>query len=403
MSREKKPLSTGRKVRRGVLCILLAAIIGTGIGFVIDASVRSRQEEAQTESFAVADNGYSGNSVQKLLPAVTMDARAKETAARVQRSVVTILTYVVVDSPFGSEEGSAIGSGIVYRKGKDEVYVITNAHVLEGAQEIYLYFSDEDMTEATLQGQDPESDLAVLKVRSQDLSKETYADMQEAVWADSDAVRVGDTCMAVGCPYSMVYNDSVTMGIIGGTEREITYDGRTMTVMQTDAAINPGNSGGAVINMDGGVIGITSAKIQMESVEGIGFFIPSGAALPIVETLTEDGSIDRPVLGIASYDFISDTMAEIYGVPVGVVVYEVGQGPAAASGLQSGDIITKIDGEELTSLGDVEDILSKHRIGDIVELTVVRSQGQLETYTFSLKLSGSQQQETPGGSFFPNP
>ena len=384
----------------GIFCSLLA---GTLIGILLVVFYPDQAPVKKSDQYQVADNGYSGNSTQEKLAPVVLNENLQKTAESAQKTVVTVMVDVPYETVFGTELGAAIGSSVVYRIQGDTVYLITNAHVVEGATSVYLYFDDMHMTEAQIQGQDPEEDLAVLKVKKSDLPPEEFTNMKEAVWGNSDNVTTGDTCMVIGCPYSMDYGDSVTLGIISGTEREISYDGKTVRVIQTDAAINPGNSGGAVVDTQGRLIGISSAKVKMNSVEGMGFFIPSNTVKEIVENLIESGSVDHASLGIASFDMISETMADIYQVPVGLLVHQVQPGTkAAAAGIQVGDIITAIDGEELHSLEDLDKILDLHQIGDVVKLTILRGKNYDKTVTIDLTLVSSQNPEQEPGSFFNN-
>ena len=400
MKRNKEPLSRSSKGLLFVMFLGVAAMLGLwiGFGFTLFRPIEKASEPVKT--FMVSDNGYSGSSLQAPLAPVTTNEKLEQAAENARLSVVTILTVVTQTSPFGIQEGNALGSGVVYRMDKDYVYVITNAHVVEGATEISLFFDYDNIVDCELQGADKEQDLCVLKVASASIPKDAYKDMKEVTWADSDKVRVGDTCMAVGCPYGLEYANSASLGIVSGTQREITYNGMTLSVMQTDAAINPGNSGGAMVNEEGELIGINSAKMQMAEVEGMGFFIPSNTVKPIVEKLLSEGTIEHPSLGIASFDFISEAMAEIYDVPVGLIVYDAGRGAAASAGLRAGDIITHIDGKAITALSDVDEILDQHEIGDTVTLTVFRERGENGTFDISLKLASLESQEEHKGSFF---
>ncbi len=382
---------------------MAGSLLGLALVVTLDLALGHHQKKtAQPQStFSVTDNGYTGNSVQGKVAPVVLTDQLKATAEQAQHAVVSIVAYVSMDTPFGKQEGASIGSGVVYKLEKDRAYIVTNAHVVEGAGELSLYFDVENVVPVQLKGADKDQDLAVLELKLEDLPKAYKDDLATLEWADSDQVRPGDVCMAVGCPYDLEYNDSIALGIVSGTQREISYDGKTLTVMQTDAAINPGNSGGAMINAEGRLIGINSAKIEMNSVEGMGFFIPSNTAKPIVDQLIENGSIDHPSLGIARYDVISESIAEIYDVPVGLIVYAVNPGSAAdRAGLMSGDIITEIDGQSIKELADINKILNQYKIGDTVELSVIRARGGQEPVKLMLTLVSSLAQEEGSGSFF---
>ncbi len=384
--------------------VLAGSLIGLALVVALDISfnnTRSSHSAPKAKNVSVTENGYSGNSTQAKVAPVVLNDQLKLTAEEAQHAVVSIVAHVSMDTVFGRQEGASIGSGVVYKIEKDSIIIVTNAHVIEGAGDLYLYFDVENLAPLTIKGQDSEQDLAVLEVKKEDLPEAYKDDLATIEWGDSDKVRVGDTCMAVGCPYSLEYTDSAALGIISSTQREISYDGKTLTVMQTDAAINPGNSGGAVIDSDGRLIGIVSAKIEMNSVEGMGFFIPVNTVRPIVDQLIDQGSIDHPSLGIAKYDVISESIAEIYDVPVGLIVYSVTPGSAGdKAGLVSGDIITEIDGQTIKELADINRILDQYKVGDTVELTVIRVRGGQEPVKMQLTLVSSLAQEKASGSFF---
>lgn len=404
MQGEKKQLTVGAKFRRILLCMLGSAICGTIIGILLIVFYPEKDKTSNGSAYSVADNGYSGNSTQKLVSPIVLDDTLHSVAEEAQKTVVTVMSMVGQETVLGPQTATGIGSGVIYSMDQTEVCIMTNAHVIEGATKVYLYFDPGISIPAEVQGTDVDADLAVIKVQAGDIPEDKLKEMQPAEWGDSDALRTGDVCMVVGCPYSMEFEDSVTLGIIGGTEREISYDGKTMTVMQTDAAINPGNSGGAVVDKEGHLIGISSAKVQMDSVEGICFFIPAAAAKPVLDELVKKGSIDHPSLGIDSFDIISEAMAEIYEVPVGLIIYEISPGTKAyAAGLQTSDIITEIDGTPIHELSDLDTILDSHKIGDVVELTVVRGPDYDHTFAVKLELVSSKGQEEGSGSFFENP
>ena len=403
-SEKTKPKGRFSKALAWILgAVLVGSLIGVMLVFTLVIAL-DHQEHKSTKpvsTVSVTENGYSGNSTQAKVAPVVLDDHLRATAEEAQHAVVSVVAYVTVDTVFGRQEGAGIGSGVVYRIEDDKVYIVTNAHVVEGASEVFLYFDVENVVPVKLKGGDSEQDLAVLELKKEDLPEAYADDLRTIEWADSDQVRAGDVCMAVGCPYSLEYNDSVALGIVSGTQREISYDGKTLTVMQTDAAINPGNSGGAMVNAEGRLIGINSAKIEMNSVEGMGFFIPSNTVKPIVEELIASGSIDHPSLGIARYDVISESIAEIYDVPVGLIVYAITPGSAGdKAGLVSGDIITEIDGQSIKELADINQILDQYQIGDTVELTVIRMRGGQEPVTLYLTLASSLAQDEAPGSFF---
>lgn len=389
---------TGRKKCQIALALVLCMIIvGTAIGFGIVLFQPSGGDFKETSSYKVADNGYSGNSSQQLLAPIQAADYSTAVSEEVQNSVVTILTQQMAESMWGtsSQLSAGIGSGVIFQMDEDSVYVVTNAHVISEATDINLYYNEETLIPAQLQGSDEQSDIAVLSVNKEEIPAEILENMASIRWGDSDSVRVGDPSIAIGCPYGTGFGNSVTVGIIGGTERKITYNGITISVLQTDAAINPGNSGGALINEQGELIGINTAKVQLQSVEGMGFAIPSNTVKTIVDQLLEEGSIQHPNLGIAYYDFLSQAIADAYHVPTGIIIYEVEKGSSGEqAGLEVGDIITEIDGTRLESLDMLNEILDEHSVGDTIELTVIRNRDTENPLQLQLELSGNETEET---------
>lgn len=389
MSKKNREMTKGRKCRILITLLLCMIIAGTSIGFGI-VVFQPDDTNIVIDSYQVAENGYSGNSKQELIKPIQEEGYIAAISEKVENSIVTIVAEFVSNMFWGYPAASSgLGTGVIYKMDAETVYIVTNAHVVSGAKDVYLYGNKDVKIPVTLQGMDEKSDIAVIAANIKDIPKEILKEMKAIEWGDSDAVRVGDPSIAIGCPYGLEFGNSVTAGVIGGTEREITYDGITLTVMQTDAAINPGNSGGALVNKEGQLIGINTAKIQMDSVEGMGFSIPSNIVKPIVEKLLNEGTIEHPELGIAYYEFISEAIAEIYHIPTGIIVYEIEKGSEGwAAGLEVGDIITEIDGTVLESLENLSGILDSHKVGDVVEITVVRNRDEQNPLRLQLKLAG---------------
>ncbi|HLR09014.1 MAG TPA: trypsin-like peptidase domain-containing protein [Bacillota bacterium] len=289
----------------------------------------------------------------------------------------------------GEEVGT--GSGIIYKKEDGKAFVVTNQHVVEDAQEVEVVLDEEERVKANVLGTDELTDLAVLQIDGKHVS--TVAQL-----GSSADLKAGETVIAIGNPLGMDFANTLTKGIISGLNRSISIDTTgngqpdwVTEVIQTDAAINPGNSGGALVNTDGEVIGINSMKIARQEVEGIGFAIPIDSALPIMEQLEVDGKVARPFIGV--------TMAPINQVPAqyrnqvqlpddvegNVVIAQVETGsPADEAGLQQFDIITKIDGENITSILDLRKYLySETEVGDTLEMEIYRN-GQAQTVTLEL-------------------
>lgn len=283
---------------------------------------------------------------------------------------------------FWNETGEAgTGSGVIYKKEGNNAFVVTNHHVIEGASQVEISLSDGTRVPAEILGSDVLTDLAVLRVDSEKITK-------VAQFGDSDAVKPGEPVIAIGNPLGLQFSGSVTQGIISGTERAIPIDENgdglvdwNAEVLQTDAAINPGNSGGALINLDGKVIGINSMKIAQEAVEGIGLSIPTNHAIPIIEDLEKYSEVRRPYMGIGmrSLNEISSyhkeqTLKLPEDITSGVIVMSVVPiSPAAQAGLQEFDVITEFAGEEIKDIIELRKILYQKDVGNTVELTFYRN------------------------------
>lgn len=259
------------------------------------------------------------------------------------------------------EQGT--GSGVIFDANG---YIATNNHVVENAQELVVSLADGRVLTGRVLGADPATDLAVIKVEATGLPV--------AALGDSDSLLVGEPAIAIGNPLGLEFKGSVTAGVISALNRSIEIGERKFKLIQTDAAINPGNSGGALVNADGLVVGINSAKISVAGVEGIGFAIPVNAARPILQSLIEKGKVVRPYLGVGILDRNS---AAVYGYDLninkGVYVAKVMKnGPAGKAGLMEGDIILKIAGVETNSVADLRSAVDAHPMGSQVELLIAR-------------------------------
>ena len=276
-------------------------------------------------------------------------------------------------------ESESAGSGIIVGSNETELLICTNNHVVEGANTLTVTFIDEESYEAKIKGTSADDDLAVIAVALDDISKETKEQIMIAQTGDSDEMRVGEQVVAIG--NALGYGQSVTTGIISAKDRMIqvqegmdvyTYE----NLIQTDAAINPGNSGGALLNMNGEVIGINSAKASSSGVEGMGYSIPISKAMPILEKLMSRETRSKVDESEASYigitgEGVSSEATQLYGIPEGIYVISVGEGsPAEEAGLQESDIITEFDGISVTSMSDLRELLLYYAAGETVEMTV---------------------------------
>ena len=275
--------------------------------------------------------------------------------AKARPSVVAISTV--------SGWSTGTGSGVIMT---EDGTIMTNAHVVSGAQSITVRVMDGTEYEATLLGMDEKTDLAVIKIDATGLTP--------AEFGDSSSIVQGEIAVAIGNPLGLAFEGSVTQGIISAVSREIEVDGRTMTYIQTDAAINPGNSGGALVNGSGQVIGVNSVKVSSSDVEGLGFAIPISVALPIAEQLTTYGYVTgRPSIGIGGED-VTDYMVYYYRIPRGVLVGLVTPDSGAeAGGVEVGDVIVGLNGVSVSSMDELTNEKDKFSPGDTVTLTVYRS------------------------------
>lgn len=303
---------------------------------------------------------------------ISQDENATPTeiiAEKIGPTVVGITNRGIVRDFFGrtgvQEKGS--GSGVIIdAKG----YIVTNYHVIEDAAEVVVTLADGKQYAAEIIGSDPRTDLAVLKIKADNLPV--------APLGDSDKLKVGELAVAIGNPLGIEFARSLTQGIISATERTLTIGDRQFRLIQTDAAINPGNSGGALVNKYGQVIGINSAKLVIQGVEGMGFAIPVNDAKPIINELISKGYVSRPYIGILG-SVVDEFMSKKYKVPQGILVEGLTpRGPAMQAGLKEMDIISKVNGQEIKDFHELNIILDKLKPGDKVKLTIDRYGKELE-------------------------
>ena len=292
-------------------------------------------------------------------------------------SIVSITNMSVqeVQNFFGGisqQESESAGSGIIISQNDSEILVVTNNHVVEGSDTLTVTFNDGNSVEAQIKGTDSARDLAVVAVPLDKISDDTMNAIKVATLGDSDSLKVGEPAIAIG--NALGYGQSVTTGIVSATGR--TIDGFDGEYIQTDAAINPGNSGGALLNANGEVIGINSAKINSSAVEGMGFAIPISDASDVIqnlmnkETRSKVSDEERGYLGIKGYD-VSEEGAQMYNMPTGVYVKEVMSGGGAEkAGLTKGSIITGFEGSSISGMSSLQEQLQYYKAGEEVTLTV---------------------------------
>ena len=293
-------------------------------------------------------------------------------------SIVSITNMSVqeVQSFFGGtqqQESTSVGSGIIIGQTDSELLILTNNHVVEGNEKLTVSFVDNESVEANVKGTDSTKDLAVVAVKISDVKDSTMDEIAVATMGDSSKLEVGEQVVAIG--NALGYGQSVTSGIVSATERTLDgYEGGTL--IQTDAAINPGNSGGALLNSNGEVIGINTAKVATDSVEGMGYAIPISDASDTIqnlmnqETKTKVSESEQGYLGIQGVD-VSDESAKMYNMPTGVYISDVVKnGGAQQAGLTKGSVITGLEGTTISDMNSLKEQLQYYRVGDKVKVTV---------------------------------
>ena len=293
-------------------------------------------------------------------------------------SIVSITNMSVqeVQSFFGGtqqQESTSVGSGIIIGQTDSELLILTNNHVVEGNEKLTVSFVDNESVEANVKGTDSTKDLAVVAVKISDVKDSTMDEIAVATMGDSSKLQVGEQVVAIG--NALGYGQSVTSGIVSATERTLDgYEGGTL--IQTDAAINPGNSGGALLNSNGEVIGINTAKVATDSVEGMGYAIPISDASDTIqnlmnqETKTKVSETEQGYLGIQGVD-VSDESAKMYNMPTGVYISDVVKnGGAQQAGLTKGSVITGLEGTTISDMNSLKEQLQYYRVGDKVKVTV---------------------------------
>lgn len=333
---------------------------------------------------------YSPKAVQTIVNKSEKEVTVTDTG--IADSVEKLYDAVVVVGSYKDGLLASNGTGFVYEQDEKYAYILTNAHVVDGASSVKVKFTNETVENVELIGSDTYSDIAVLKIDKDKVLK-------VAEIGDTANMRVGDTVFAIGAPLDDEYSWTVTRGILSGKDRLVnvstsntTTNDVVMSVMQTDAAINSGNSGGPLANSNGQVIGITNMKLVSDGVEGIGFAIPIKDAVEYAKELRSNGKIDRPFLGISMLDASDTYNLARYRISVemnqngAVVIQTQKDSPASDAGLKMGDIITKIEDYEVDSVSRLKYYLYKYKPGDKVKITFIR-EGKTKTETLTLAKS----------------
>ena len=400
-----------KKFRKGVKFTAMALTFGVvasaafqGTNFLfnqIDGGAQEEQEarlsmadavNTSSDASASTEEGAAGSSSV----AAIADAAMPSLVAITNQSVQEMMNWFGQSQAYESQSS---GSGIIIGQTDTELLIVTNNHVVDGAQTLSVGFIDETAAQAQVKGTDAEHDIAVIAVNLSDLSADTLSKIKVIQIGSSADLQVGEQVVAIG--NALRYGQSVTTGIVSALNRPVTIDGVTNTLIQTDAAINPGNSGGALLNMSGQLVGINSAKYSDTTVEGMGYAIPVDDVTDIIEGLmnrtarTEKAPEGKQgYLGITGQDVTSE-ISEAYGMPKGVYITSVEEGSAAEkAGLQKGDIITKFDGTSVSSLSGLQELISYYSSGETVEVTYSAvSDGQYTEQTAEVTLGVNENAE----------
>ncbi len=400
--KKKKGLTVGKIVAIALVCSLLGGCLGVGATLLLGGGTKAQTPATSTTVYVGERQTETVNTART---DTSTQLTPREVYAQNVNSTVGITTSITTNYWGYQTTSAASGSGFILT---EDGYILTNYHVIEGSNSVQVTTYDNTAYSATIVGYDESNDIAVLKIDATGLTP--------VVLGDSDELYVGDEVMAIGNPLGEL-TFSLTVGYVSALDREVTLSsGTTMDLIQTDAAINSGNSGGALFNSYGEVVGITNAKYSSSSssssasIDNIGFAIPINHVKNIVTSIIEKGYIVKPYIGV-SVTTVSSEMVS-YGLPQGAAVKVVSEdSPAAASGLKVNDIITAINGEDITTSSELVKIVSACQPGDEMTLTVYR-QGESEQLTLTLTVgeqqksaladttsSSTQQQQQSSGSY----
>ena len=387
----EKIQNISKKIGQLLLIILISFFSGV-LGSLTILQLNQKQETNTQNSTTITQTSVKNeNSTTKAVD-------------KVKDAVVSIITYSAnsqnslfgygeSDTDTNTEQVSSQGSGVIYKKDGEYAYIVTNTHVINGANKLDIRLADGTKVPGEIVGTDTYSDIAVVKISSEKVSA-------VAEFGDSSQLTVGETAIAIGSPLGSEYANTVTQGIISSLNRTVSLkseDGQAISTkaIQTDTAINPGNSGGPLINIQGQVIGITSSKIATNggtSVEGLGFAIPSNDAIKIIEQLENNGKVTRPALGIQMVNLSNLSTTDLQklklpdSITSGVAVRSVQSNMPANGHLEKFDVITKVDGNPITSATELQNALYSHSVGDEMTITYYRN-GKEETTTIKLDKS----------------
>ena len=444
----KKPNRSGKKlngqgrkfgtvVATAVVFGLVASAVFQGTNYVGSKLNPQRKKSVQVQSTQTISQNKSSDSEESVSGSTEGTSSVSQVAQNAMPSIVSIVGVSVQEIPqiyqyFGygqQQETQSSGSGIIVGQNDTELLIATNNHVVSGTNSLTVCFTNQDGSAVTgngdvektsaegesgstnqdgqdsslddvqsgavsaqIKGTDADNDLAVISVKLEDIPEDVLSEIKVATIGDSDSLQMGEQVVAIG--NALGYGQSVTSGYVSALNRQVSSDDTDGTFIQTDAAINPGNSGGALLNMKGELIGINSAKIASDEVEGMGFAIPISKAEPILDEMMNqetrykvEDEDKAAYIGITCENVTSD-VNQMYGIPQGVYVDTVVEGgPAEKAGIKKGDVITKIDGTAIDAYKDLVDRLEYYEAGETVELEVYRAQdGEYNAQKISVTL-----------------
>lgn len=431
----KKNPKNSKKLAKKIGAITLSAVLFGSVAAGSFQAVNYFSPVSKTTNSSSQTSKSNSSSASLLKTTTTSDSSNKgsldvsDITTSAMPSIVAITNKSVQEvqdyfSQFGfrgqgqtqTQETESQGSGIIIGKNDTELLMVTNNHVVEGADTLSVCFIDNKVYEANVKGTDAENDLAVIAVPLDSISDDTMSQIAVASIGDSDSLKVGEQVVAIG--NALGYGQSVTTGIVSAVNRALSNnssdtqdsnsssdDSSSATYIQTDAAINPGNSGGALLNMNGEVIGINSAKLASTEVEGMGYAIPISRVSDIIDNLmnqttrTKVDSDKQGTIGIKGINVTSDVQ-EKYNLPEGIYVSEVTSGSAAEkAGITSGSVITKFDGKSVTDIESLQDLLQYYKAGETVELTLqVPDSDSYKEKTVSISLGSKSDISSDGNS-----
>lgn len=358
------------KVKRSMAVFAIFVLLG---GFSIGSGIQISRYylDRKFQNYNVY-NTQGGIEYEQGIKTQIADNPIVRVVKEVGESVVAIRSQATARDFFLNEyTQEGLGSGVIFNINDQNVLILTNNHVVEGARNLTVTLDKDKDFEADVVGVDPESDLAVVKIDKKQIPEDVASRIKPVVFGDSDQLQIGEIAVAIGNPLG--YSNTVTHGVISGLDREIRLPDKRLKLIQTDAAINPGNSGGALTNLKGQLVGINTVKIADTKVEGIGFAIPINYAKPIINDLVKQGYVSRPYIGIAGRE-VDESLSKLYDLPIGVIVADVVDGGSAKrAGIKKGDVIIALGDKKIISMEDLTSGLKDYKVGDTVNITIVRN------------------------------